>query len=157
MPIEMAKALRIKGMIDGALAATPEDSPHAALGLVDTYNRLRLVCADLVKGTEAEPEFDGLYPQLPAVSDSTALSARASSIAGDRARVVLGGLAGWLAAWPSAEQLLDELVAALEEAEAGATEPEQKARLAGVLEGLRGAGREIAVGVVTAYLTRVHV
>ena len=63
---------------------------------------------------------------------------------------------GWLGSWPSAEQLLSELVTALEQAEAEATEPIEKARLASLLEGLKGAGREIAVGVVTAYLTRVN-
>jgi hypothetical protein len=51
---------------------------------------------------------------------------------------------------------LTELITALEAAEAEATEPVEKARLASVLEGLKGAGREVAIGVVTAYLTRVH-
>ena len=142
-------------MIDAALDATPE-RPEAAPGLVEAYNRIRLVCLDLVLGTEAEAEFDGLYPELPPFPDGMVAAVGAAAAAGDRARLLLGGLAGWLASWPSAEQLLAELVAALEKAEVDATEPE-KERLAGLLQGLKGAGREIAVGVVTAYLTRVPV
>ena len=76
---------------------------------------------------------------------------------GDVARSTLAQLSGWLGSWPSAEQLLDELIVALETAEAETDDPAEKTRLRGALDTLRGAGREIAIGVVTSYLERVHV
>jgi hypothetical protein len=164
VPIDVASALRIKGTIDAALAASRDDSPAAGVALIDAYGRIRAVCVDLVAGTEAETEFDRLYPIIEPLNEATVdraysrtLAGARVAAAGGRARVLLAQLAGWLGSWPNAEQLLDELIAALEQAEAEATEPAEKERLASLLEGLKGAGRQIAVGVVTAYLTRVHV
>ena len=157
VPIEIAKALRLKGAADSALAAAPKDGWAAAGGLLQTYGNIRTEAAALAEGTEAEAEFLRLFPSIPQLSGSQLRNVRVASIAGDRARVLLAALSGWLGSWPSAERLLEELIHALEVAEATADDPDEKARLAGVLAGLRGAGREIAIGVVTAYLTRVHV
>jgi hypothetical protein len=52
--------------------------------------------------------------------------------------------------------LLSELITALEAAEATTDEPAEKARFRGLIDGLKGSGREIAVSVVTAYLERIN-
>jgi hypothetical protein len=157
MPFELSQVLRVKGMIDAVIAQAPADPYTATPALVDAYLNARAVCRGFVAGTDVEHEFDRLFPEFSPLhehelgSNPLTVSAR-----GDRARLLLTGLAGWLAAWPSAEVLLAELITALETAEAQTDEPEQKARLAGLLEGLRGAGRQIAVNVVSHYLERVH-
>lgn len=155
MGIQLAEVIRLKGMIDGVLE-TAGEGPMAAPVLVDTYLTLRQRCAELVSGTEVETEFRNLFPEIesaPHVSSYTGDRPYLDALA-RRARGLLGGLAGWLDSFPSAEALLDELIAALDRAEAEAEEPEEKERLAGLLTGLRGAGRQVAIEVIAAYLSR---
>ena len=157
MPFEIAQVLRIKGIVDAAVAQAPADPFTATPGLIQTYLRVRSLCAEMVTGTDAAAEFDRLFPVIEAANDTSVntIETLTFSARGDSARSLLAQLGGWLGSWPSADQLLEELIHALEAAEARA-EGAEKARLAGLLEGLRGAGREIAIGVVTAYLERVH-
>lgn len=156
MPLDLTQVLRIKGTIDATLAQAPADPLTATPGLVDTYLKTRARCAKLVAGTEAEAEFAELFPEVQQASirglsqgfDPIRLSAQ-----GDEAKLRLAALSGWLGSWPSADELLKELTLALEEAEATA-EGEDQARLRGILDGLRGAGRDVAVAVITAHLER---
>ncbi len=119
---------------------------------METYNRILGACTSLVAGTPVEAEFARLFQPLGYLSPVS--SQFAVQIAGGRARSLLAQLSGWLWSWPSAEVLLDQLVTALETAEAVAEEPAEKARLRGLIDGLKGAGREIAVQIVSAYLVR---
>ncbi len=155
MPLELAKVIRLKGLVDAAVAASPPDPLTATPVLIETYNRARTESAELVAGMEAEDEFRRLFPLLGGHSSIVSDPINAA-VEGDRARSLLAQLCGWLSSWPSAERLLAELVTALEAAEAQADEPAEKARLRGLIDGPKGAGRDIAVSVVSAYLERVH-
>ena len=159
MPFELEQALRLKGMVDAVVSAAPtEPSVTAAGALVETYRSTRNVCLKLVAGTEVEDEFEALFPLIAPLGNIHALRDQIEiAAASDRARILLAQLAGWLGSWPSAEQLLDELVTALEAAEVQADGPAEKARLASIREGLLGAGRQIAINVVSEYLKHVHV
>lgn len=57
-----------------------------------------------------------------------------------------------LGTWPSAEGIVNDLVAALEIAANAESEPERQSRLLGAVKVLGGMARDIAVGVVTAKL-----
>jgi DNA-binding MarR family transcriptional regulator len=57
-----------------------------------------------------------------------------------------------LGSWPSPESLLDQLVQAFNEAAEQETEPERKSRLRGVAEGLGGAGRTVALDLLSALI-----
>jgi hypothetical protein len=145
-------------MIDAVLDEAPKDPLTATPALVEAYRSTRGICADLVTGTEAAAEFQRLFPDVPpvpieemhSIAGIDPISAKAQ---GDRAKLLLAGLSGWLGSWPSADELLRELITALETAEASA-EGAERERLRGVLDGLRGAGRDIAVAVISAYLNR---
>jgi hypothetical protein len=124
------------------------------------YRNTREVCLKLVDGTDAATEFDTLFPLIEPIPMPHSMG-RGDTIQmraqGDQARLLLAQLAGWLGSWLSAEALLDELVRALEAAEVETDEPAARARLAGIREGLVGAGRQIAINVVSEYLKRVNV
>jgi hypothetical protein len=53
--------------------------------------------------------------------------------------------------WPSPESLVDQLARALAEAAERETEPERKTKLRAAAEGIAGAGRSIALELVTAF------
>lgn len=157
MGFDLAQALRMKGMIDAVVREAPADPLTATPALVEAYRNTRSVCLALVAGTEVEQEFNALFPLVAPVAVPTAMSVDPIKLGaeGDQARLLLVQLAGWLGSWPSAEQLLAELTTALEAAEAEATEPEEKARFRDMLDGLKGAGRQVAIEVIAAYLARV--
>jgi hypothetical protein len=160
MSLDMAQIIRLKGTADAVLNRSSEKSAPAAVALTHTYLAIRSRCLQAVTGTDAENEFKQLFPLVDPVqeeearfgSDAFRLAAKA-----ERARLLLAQLAGWLGAWPSAEALLAELITAVESAEAQAEEPAQKARLKALVEGLKGAGRDVAISVVAAYLARVPI
>ena len=154
VPLEIQQVLRLKGTIDAALAAAAKDLT-AGPSLVETYNRTRGIVRSMVVGFEAELEFELLFAPVQPMPDGLLNQPLVAAAETERARGLLAQLSGWLGSWPSAEVLLDELIVALEVAEAQA-EPEEKTRLRGLIDGLRGAGRDIAVDVIAAYLGRVH-
>ena len=154
MPFDLAQALRMKGMIDRALRDAP-DSVTGVPGLTQAYMNARKVCLGLVSDTDVQDEFEALFPEVEVLEAAVTHNPMMLGAAGERARLLLAALGGWLASWPSAEQLLAELTTALETAEARTDEPEQKARFRNTLEGLEGAGRQVAIDVIAAYLARV--
>jgi hypothetical protein len=62
----------------------------------------------------------------------------------ERGRREVGG-------WPSAESLADQLARAFEEAADREADPERKSALRAIAEGLLGAGRTVAVDLLSAY------
>jgi hypothetical protein len=60
-----------------------------------------------------------------------------------------------LGSWPSAEDLMERLVAALQEEATTETQPERRSRLREAAEVLGGMAREIAVQVLAAQLGKV--
>jgi hypothetical protein len=60
-----------------------------------------------------------------------------------------------LGSWPSANELLDQLVGALSAAADAESEPERKSRLRGAADALAGMARDIAVNVISARLGRI--
>lgn len=62
----------------------------------------------------------------------------------ERARVRAGQ-------WPSPEGLVEALSEALERGADGSGDPQERTRLKTVADGLRGAGREIAIRVISSY------
>jgi hypothetical protein len=157
MAFDLAQALRMKGMIDAVVREAPADPLTAAPALNEAYRNTRTVCLDLVTGTDVEQEFNALFPFIGPVAAPSTMGIDPIELAakGDQARLLLAQLAGWLGSWPSADALLAELTTALEAAEAQTDEPDEKARLRNTLDGLRGAGRQIAIEVIAAYLARV--
>src|SRR5437763_13381851 len=136
MPFDLSQALRIKGMLDAVIKAAPEDPLTATQALVEAYRSTREVCLHLVADTDVAAEFQALFPLIePEPPPDRRRDPIATAAAGERARLLLAQLSGWLGSWPSAEALLDELVTALESAEAQTDEPKEKARLAGIREG----------------------
>jgi hypothetical protein len=57
-----------------------------------------------------------------------------------------------LGTWPTPENVLGELVAALSKASEEASEPEQKTRLRATADALSGFARDVAVAVVAKYV-----
>lgn len=55
-------------------------------------------------------------------------------------------------AWPSADSLVDRLLAEVERRLAAASTPDERSRLEKMRDGLASAGREVLVGVATAAL-----
>jgi hypothetical protein len=163
MSLDLAGVIRIKGAIDRALEVqlAPSRPSNPGFGawvgaktLVQTYKRAHALCVDLVEDTDVEIEFLDIFP-TDAIEQVVGSENVESELAGDVVRLLLAQLSGWLGSWPSAEQLLNELITALEQAEATSTDPDEKSRLRAALDTLTGAGRDIAVGVVTGYLQRV--
>lgn len=158
MALDIAAVIRLKGAIDALIEQAPaEGRPRlvAAPAVVDAYLTMRRRCSELVAGSEVETEFHDLFPEVAPLQVVHGFSDTYQvGLAVDRARLLLGQLSGWLGSFPSAEALLADLIAALEQAEALSDEPAERERLAGVLSGLRGAGRQIAIDVIAAYLSR---
>lgn len=59
-----------------------------------------------------------------------------------------------LGTWPTAESVVDRLVAALEAAAAASAEPEQTTRLRSLADGLGTFGRDVVVEVAASYVPR---
>lgn len=62
----------------------------------------------------------------------------------ERARVLAGQ-------WPSPENIVEALAAALDQRAAETNEPEERSRLTSLADGLRGIGKEIVVRVLSNY------
>ncbi len=155
MALDMAEVLRLKGTIDAVVAVAPKDPFTATPALVETYVSARQRCLELVTGSDIEVEFRELFPEIENVDRVNSMSDPVLlATTGDRARLLLAKLGGWLGSLPSAEALLSDLITAIEHAEATTEVPEERERLASLLRGLRGAGRQIAIDVIAAYLAR---
>jgi len=58
MPFDLAQFIRIKGMIDAVLVKSPPDPLTATPALLQTYQRARDLCSEMVAGTDEEAEFE---------------------------------------------------------------------------------------------------
>lgn len=99
---------------------------------------------------QAEVGFDALaedgYLVIKGRAMGGVLNGNVSQVTGKARREV--------GAWPSAEGVVDQLVAALEAAADAETEPERKSRLRSAAETLGSSGYRIAVDVATKWVER---
>ena len=113
--------------------------------LEEIRQELDLSVHDLVAGLEALVGADPPYIDIETASgwsDERAGGGYVSAIS-ERARRDLG-------AWPSADNLVEQLVAALTRAADAEPEPERKSRLEAAAAVLGGMARDIAVNVISA-------
>ena len=61
MSLDLTRVIRLKGAIDATLSV-PTTTWAGARALVQTYDRVRVLCLDLIEGSGAEAEFLLLFP-----------------------------------------------------------------------------------------------
>jgi hypothetical protein len=109
MSTDIARFLRLRGAIDAAVAAVPDDQAATAVtGLVSAYLTLR----EEVRGAIDEgfhDEFDRLFPPMTAPRAPSALGFDpfASADTANQARTRLKMMGGWLGGFVEATELED--------------------------------------------------
>jgi hypothetical protein len=93
-------------------------------------------------GLSTDELWTGLHALRTAQPPYLELTGRDVEVVTERARRELGS-------WPSADSLVDALAAAFVKAAEAEAEPRKKQRLRTIGEGLAGAARDIAIGVLT--------
>lgn len=98
---DLDRLLRLEESIKAA-AAIPADGA-AAVGLTQSYGRLRGQVADLVSGTDLEAEFKATFPELPEVKGPVSndpfevqTAIQAGKVGARTAQAMLAQLAGWI-------------------------------------------------------------
>jgi hypothetical protein len=99
--LDLGKLLRLKGMVESAASAVDPAQPESAHAITDSYQRLRAQVGELVGGSDLEGEFTASFPEIDVARfeprrGSLIAEGAAALNAAQRARVLLGQLAGWL-------------------------------------------------------------
>ena len=101
--LDLGRLLRLKGMIESA-ASTVDPAVASAPALTESYSRMRAQVFELVNGSELSNEFSAAFPKMNPVStpsgsghpSNMVRQIRTAEAEAQKARTLLGQLAGWL-------------------------------------------------------------
>jgi hypothetical protein len=131
-----------------AIAARLDQSPGRPLFIDD----LRAAVADQMSADDVTRAVTALHDAQIIEAGYSPRRGGVSNIGGVRS--ISGEGRRLVGMWPTPETALDRMLAALEQIEATSDDPDERSRAARFRDGLLGAGRDLAVEVIAATITR---